>query len=226
MKRAFLAAIAAVAVGGVAQATIAPINPGDTVITQTVNFRIVGGNDSGPNGTNDDADLFGGGDLLNATGSFTFSYDATYMAGGYSPGIGSSVSETSDPDAFQASLTIAGNTLSVGAGDFGAVGLCLTASSSCIDANGIVVVVDTAGNGLLAGALGPVAGYDVNSQSDISTLWGGSGTQYEFEAITGGSIDILYGSQGTTPEPSTWFFLLTGLAGVATLKLRRRSTGR
>jgi hypothetical protein len=51
--------VAILAVSGVAQA--------GTIISETLTGTITGGFDSGANGANDDADIFGGGNLYGAT---------------------------------------------------------------------------------------------------------------------------------------------------------------
>jgi MYXO-CTERM domain-containing protein len=69
MKIALLSAVA------VAAAAFSGVAYADAIVSETLTGIITGGSDSGPQGANDDAGLFGGGNLYGVAVTVTFSYD-------------------------------------------------------------------------------------------------------------------------------------------------------
>jgi hypothetical protein len=235
MRIVLLAAIAALAFTGVARANY--INTIDLTGT------IVSGSDTGPNGTNDDADLFGGGDLLNAAISVTISYDATYTAANgtyYNDGVGYSQTsfQTSEygalngtiADPFQISVTIGGTPFAVTGTFADDMSLCSASDSDCGSNFGGIAAEDPFANMIQVyffnSDITPMTGYDVNTPSDVSAAFNDPNNTYLVVAENGPGGPAAYDMLNfATPEPSAWLLLFTGLAGVATLKLRRRACG-
>lgn len=237
MKIAFLMAVSAVAFTGLAQA--GAFAPGDDIISETLTGTITGGLDSG-DGTYDDAHLFnvGGGSLLGAPVSITFSYDATYIAANgvyYNDLVGMSYDGiASDPSPYQISVTIGGTAFSPSGTYFEDTELSLSSDASSQGAvnEGLTAAEDLSGNLIefAAGNLDPaITGFDVDQQADVSAMFGDPSDAYVLEATTcglncGAATDILFASlspSSGTPEPTTWLSLATGLCGLALLRFRR-----
>jgi hypothetical protein len=239
MRTTILAVVAALAFAGVAQA--------DDINTIALTGTIVGGFDSGPNGTNDDAGLFGGGDLLNAAISVTVSYDATYMQNNfiyYNDGLGYSQtsiygniqnpSQISNP--FQMSVTIGGIPFSVTGTFYDGIQLCPASDSNCGTNMGGIAAEDFFSNIIIvnfSNSDSAITGYDVNTPSEVSAAFNDPNNTYNVFIENGpggpGAYDsLLFGpsSGQPTPEPSTWILLFTGLCAAAALRFRRGSVRR
>jgi len=236
MKIALWAVIAALAFTGVAQA--------DDIHTITLSGSIVGGSDSGPNGTNDDAGLFGGGDLLNAAISVTLSYDATYMQDNFSytnDGVGFSTASLYGSEqyplpgsnSYQMNVTIGGIPFSVAGTFYDGMFLCSASDSDCGSNFGAIAAEDTIANMIQVvffNSDSALAGYNVFTPSDVSAAFNNPDNTYTVILQNGpggpDAYDILNfnpASEQPIPEPSSWLLLLTGMAGSATLRLRRRN---
>ncbi len=231
MRTTILAVIAALAFTGVAQA--------DDINTITLNGIIVGGDDSGPNGTNDDAGLFGGGDLLNAPITVTVSYDATFVQNNFTytnDGVGYSQTSLQGniPDdvevgsPFQINITVGDIPLGV-TGTFNDDIFLCSASDVDLDCSnyGGIAAIDSLGDMIQVYFLNSdsaLAGYDVNNPSDVSAAFNDPNNVYSFFVVYGPSGNDAYDNlmfDQPTPEPSTWLLLITGLGGMATLRFRR-----
>ncbi len=228
MRIAFWAVIAAMVFVGIAQA-------GDVINTITLTGTIVGGSDSGPNGTNDDAGLFGGRDLLNAPVSVTISYDATLMeenlSNYYNDGVGYSQTslsgDTTDP--YLIGLTIGGISFAVTGTFYEGMFLCSASDSDCGSNFGAIAAEDSLASMIQViffNSDNPLAGYDVNNPSDVSAAFNDPNNTYSLFIENGpggpGAYDIL----SVAPEPSAWLLLFSGLGGLAALNFRRGAVGR
>jgi hypothetical protein len=239
MRTTILALIAALAFTGVARA--------DDINTITLTGSIVGGFNSGPNGTNDDAGLFGGVDLLNTAISVTVSYDTTYMQNNFgytNDGVGYSEallygniqnpSQISSP--FQMSVTIGGISFGVTGTFYDDMQLCSASDIDCGLNSGAIAAEDFTSNMILvyySNSDSAITGYDVNNPSDVSAAFNNPDNTYNVFIANGpGGPDaydslLFSASSGQpTPEPATWLLLFTGLCGMATLKFRRGAGSR
>jgi hypothetical protein len=235
MRTTILAVIAALAFTGAARA--------DVINTIAVTGWVVGGGDSGPNGTNDDAGLFGGGDLFNAAVTFTVTYDATFVennfgyytdGSGYTEAFLDGTLSTPISSPFQMSITIGGIPFNV-AGTFADdIQLCPASDSNCGKNSGGIAGEDLAANMLLVyfyNGDSAMAGSDAFNPSDVSAAFGDPNNEYIVVVQNG--PERLYdslnvgSSPASVPEPSTpstWLVVLTGLGWAATLRHRHRSS--
>jgi len=244
MKITLMAVMAALAFTGVAQA--GAFQAGDLIISETLTGYVVGGNDSGANGTNDDAKLFGGGDLLNAAVTLTFSYDVTYLKAdpstiSYNDGIGrSEIGAYNDTAGYNFSVTIGNYSFSVAPSYLDETYLDDSDDGQGANANfGGTHSIDLANDFLdlysqNSGGSNPP--YDVTIASDITEwltkpddfneLQAGNDTIGSQCGCFTGVFDTLYLSPLSTPEPSTLLSLAAGLGGLGLVRFRRNADTR
>jgi hypothetical protein len=248
MRLTLLAGMAALAFTGVAHANV--------IIAATVTGTIVGANDldpyGNPVGSTDTTGPFGGAgnNLLGELLTLSFSYDATQMTSNgtyYNDGVGYSyLYDVSNDGALTSTATVAGYQPFTGAGDYEDVSFIDNATEPFITApyeqfgfsSENFVYNPTLGYNIYVGVSltayylpPPSLDYDVSDSASVGAVMAQGGVPGGFfVTVVGpsGASDYLALSTSSvsTPEPTTWLLLATGLGGIALLKFRRSKSSR
>jgi hypothetical protein len=215
---------------------------GGTIISETLTGTITGGFDSGANGANDDADIFGGGNLYGATATMSFSYDidalntaATNGTNGSQyvllPGAYEYYRDFTDDGSVTFSVTIGAMTDAFSNNhpsnifNSALIENCNSSPSGC--GRPLLDIAGTTGQLIFEGITTLPLG-QLGNQADIQDFLSQSTNGYmnlsgpTLGANVDDELNVQITSASDTPEPTTWNLVALGLGGVARLKRRHR----